>query len=405
MTRYPSTAEDADWPFPTPQKPNASGHFTASVYPPHKIYWHEYGNPKGEPVFYIHGGPGGGTSAKDARYFDPKRYRIILFDQRGCGESIPSAANAPKDALAGNDTDSLISDIAALRDHLGITGKMHLFGGSWGSTLAAAYTMVHPEHVKSLTLRGIFLCRRKDLDYLYQGNAAHYPKDTGEPGAYQFNPPNWGAEFLKVVPPDKKDALEQMLADAWKNYVQAVPKAARGDMVKAYADIFAMEPKENSPEAALQRKAASAWSMWEGVASFVAPDLAKVKERFDDPGFAMAFGQIENRYFMNGGYLGGSGETHRDNNYLLDNIESIARLHIPINVIQGKYDRVCPRDQADDFVHALRAHGAEVNYVLTDAGHSATEFSTMQALTHAMEMLPRMKPWELAAPAAPEQGR
>jgi proline iminopeptidase len=374
------------------------------VYPPHKIYWHEYGNPKGEPVLYIHGGPGGGTSAKDARYFDPKRYRIIIADQRGCEHCIPTAANAPQDALEGNDTTSLISDIEALRDHLGVKGKAHIFGGSWGSTLAIAYAMVHPEHVKSLTLRGIFLCRKKDLDYLYQGNAAHYPKETGEQGAYQFNPKQWGDEYIKLLLPDKKEALEQMLADAWKNFVEVIPKAQRGDMVKAYAKIFAMQP-ETKAEAVMQRKAASAWSMWEGVCSFVAPDLAHVKERFDDPDFAMAFGQIENHYFMNGGFLGGSGEKNRDNNFILENIETIAKLGIPITVVQGKFDRVCPRDQADDFVAALRAHGAKVNYILTDAGHSATEFENMRALASTMQTLPRAKPWETNPAGANDKSR
>src|ERR1051326_1525182 len=152
-----------------------SGHLTVEEHPHHQIYWEEYGSPDGEPVVFMHGGPGAGSHKSFARFFNPERYRVILFDQRGCGKSTPSAGDDdPTPALGGNTTGHLIGDVMRLRRELDVHGKMHVFGGSWGSTLALAYAIAHPETVQTLILRGVFLCRRIDVDYFFQGNAADF---------------------------------------------------------------------------------------------------------------------------------------------------------------------------------------------------------------------------------------
>ncbi len=193
---------DTEWRYPD-AVPNDSGFLDVQSPAGHKNLWEEYGDPKGEPVMFLHGGPGGGCSPFMARFFDPKRYRIILFDQRGCGKSTPNAADADSaPALRDNTTAHLIEDINKLKADRSITGKMHVFGGSWGSTLSLAYAIAHPQNVESLILRGIFLCRRKDLDYLYQGNAAtiaQNPGDTSQPGAYQMYPEGW-TDFVAMIP-------------------------------------------------------------------------------------------------------------------------------------------------------------------------------------------------------------
>jgi pimeloyl-ACP methyl ester carboxylesterase len=155
-----------------------SGHLTAAGFSDHQIYWEEYGSLAGEPVMVMHGGPGAGSHGSATRFFDPQRYRVILFDQRGCGKSTPSASEDDATAaLTDNTTRHLIDDVSALRDELHIDGKMHVFGGSWGSTLALAYAIAHPATVQTLILRGIFLCRRADVNYFFQGNAAEFAAD------------------------------------------------------------------------------------------------------------------------------------------------------------------------------------------------------------------------------------
>jgi proline iminopeptidase len=332
----------------------------------HEIYWHEYGDPDAPPVMFLHGGPGGRTSPKQARFFNPRRYRIILFDQRGCGESRPNAsADDPQiaaRALEHNTTDHLIEDIEALRQHLGISEPMLVFGGSWGSTLALAYAIKHPEQVRNLILRGIFLCRRRDLDYFYQGNASIYaqrPFDVSLPGTYMFYP------------------------DAWKTFLAEVPGPQRGDMVAAYSEIF-----KNASGEALER-AAKAWSVWEGITSYLSPgpDLSA----HEDTKFAKAFARIENHYFMNGGFLGGSGAANRDNNYLLENAKRIARHPMSVHIVQGRFDQVCPRYQADELVEALQSAERhprfQFDWAVTTAGHSQYEPDTVKALTGIMDKL------------------
>ena len=359
---------EKDWKYPQP-KLVKEGNLSVSEHPPHTIAWQEYGNPKGEPVMFLHGGPGGGCAPFLARFFDPERYRIILLDQRGCGKSRPSAAdNNPLPALENNTTGHLIGDMDALRSELGIRGKMHLFGGSWGSTLALAYAIEHPENVESMVLRGIFLCRKQDLDYFYQGNAATYeknPNDHSVPGAYLMYP------------------------EAWKRFVEIIPPEKRGDMIKAYAAIFSHIPA-NDVEHARLTEAAKAWSVWEGVSSYLSQDLSDLG-KFEEPEFAKAFARIENHYFMNGAFLGGkSGEPNRSNNYILEHADRIK--DIPIRIVHGRADQVCPLFQAEELVEALKkADAKDMQYTITPAGHSMLELENCLALTRAMDELPRMR--------------
>lgn len=330
------------WKYPeiTPYKEDL---IKVSDTPPHEVYYAEYGNPNGEPVIYLHGGPGSGTKPSQARYFDPKHYRIILFDQRGCGKSRPHAKDDLKGALADNDTPHLIEDMNKLRDHLGIKGKMHLFGGSWGSTLALAYAIAHPENVKSMTLRGIFLCRKQDDDFFYQGDAA----DPGNPslmGTGRFFP------------------------EEWKRFVEMVPKSERGDMIKAYHKLL------NSPDKATRQEAAKRWSQWEAATMHLVKNQAKIDD-FGDPDHAVAFANIENHYFLNGSFLGGAGDANRDQSYILKHIDRIK--NIPTEIVQGRYDMVCPRNQADDLVSAWNEvqpdEAKRPKLHTTDAGHSWSE--------------------------------
>lgn len=354
-----SKISDADWRYPAATA-RRSGWLDVAA--PHRVYFEEYGRADGEPVLFLHGGPGGGTSPDLARFFDPARYRVILFDQRGCGQSTPSAtAPDARPALAQNTTADLIHDIRALRRHLGVSGPCHVFGGSWGSTLALAYAIAHPDEVLTLILRGIFLCRRKDLDYFYQGNAARFaadPNDTTLPGAYLFYP------------------------EAWRPYVEAIAPEDRGDMIKAYATIFS-DPAAD-PDRVTQ--AAIAWSVWEGTTSYLALD-AKGSGSHDEPAFARAFARIENHYFMNGAFLGGTGEANRDQDYILGHAARIA--HIPTYIVHGRYDQVCPLFQAEELAAALVAAGARnVELRRTAAGHSALERENNRALSDIMDALP-----------------
>jgi proline iminopeptidase len=353
-----SKISPSDWKYPQPPL-NRSGHLP--VTDGHRLYWEEYGNPQGEPVLVVHGGPGGACSPDYARFFDPARYRIVLFDQRGCGKSSPSASDDdPAPALSANTTDDLIGDMNTLRDHLGIGGKMHLFGGSWGSTLSLAYAIKHPENVGSLNLRGIFLCRKPDLDYFYQGNAATYaaePQGYPVPGAYISYP------------------------EAWKPYVEIIPPEKRHDMIAAYAEIFAMQPK-TAEEKAYQDKAAIAWTVWEGSTSYLSQDLDAIS-KYADPAFAKAFAKIENHYFMNGGFLGGN---DRNQNHILENLHRLK--DIPVQVVHGRYDQVCPVAQAESLVTGLKAAGnQQVEYRITPCGHSMMERETNAVLSEFMDRL------------------
>jgi proline iminopeptidase len=279
------------------------------------VYWEVSGNPEGKPVVFLHGGPGGGTAPFHRQFFDPAAYRIVLFDQRGCGRSTPHLADGA--SLEYNTTGHLISDIEALREHLGID-RWQVFGGSWGSTLALAYAQRHPDRVTEMVLRGIFLLRRKEIDWYYNGAAGYVYPDEWE-------------KFLAPVPEDERD----------------------GDLVEVYHRLL------HAPDEQLARTAAIAWSSWEGATSSLLPHPDRVAET-SDPRFALAFARIENHYFRNGGFL--------DEGQLLRDIGAIT--HIPAVIVQGRHDIVCPAVSAWD-LH--RAWPGSVLHIVDDAGHAASE--------------------------------
>ena len=277
----------------------------------HEIYFEECGNRHGEPALIVHGGPGGGSNPTMRRYHDPARYRIVLFDQRGCGRSTPHAS------LEDNTTWHLVADMELLRAHLGIDA-WHLLGGSWGSTLALAYAQTHPGHVRSLLLRGIFLLRRAEIAWFYQeGCSWIYP-------------------------------------DAFAAFQRIIPPAERGDMVAAY------HKRLTHPDRAVQLEAARAWSIWEGSTLSLIPDPDRVR-LFGAEHYALAFARIECHYFMHGGFL------DRDDQLLAD-AHRIA--DIPGTIVHGRYDIVTPLKNAWD----LRAAWPKADLrIVPDSGHAMTE--------------------------------
>jgi proline iminopeptidase len=293
----------------------------------HTLYYEQSGNPNGKPVVFLHGGPGGGTNAKCRRFFDPAVYRIVLFDQRGCGKSTPHAE------LTDNTTWDLVADIERVREHLGI-GRWQVFGGSWGSTLALAYAQTHPDKVSELVLRGIFMLRRWELEWFYQkGCDALYP-------------------------------------DAWETYLNAIPEVERGDLMSAY------HRRLTSPDAKTRTDAARAWSVWEGATSFLWQDKSHIDSSAEDE-FALAFARIECHYFVNGGFF-----EHDDQ--LLRNVERIR--NIPAVIVQGRYDVVCPLRSAWD-LH--RAWPEADLHIVQDAGHSAFEPGIVHELVEATDRFGR----------------
>ena len=306
-----------------PVEPYRTG--TLRVSAVHKIYFEESGNPRGKPVVFLHGGPGGGTDPKMRRFFDPRRYRIVLFDQRGCGKSRPHAS------LVDNTTWHLVEDIEKLRVHLGIL-SWQVFGGSWGATLALAYAQAHPERVTELVLRGIFMLRRWEIDWFYQnpgGAAALFP-------------------------------------DRWEPYVQVIPEPERTDMVGAY---YRRLTSSHRPTLVA---AAKAWSTWEGATSNlrVNPDYVA---QFDDAAYAAAFARIECHYFINGGFM-------RTDAQLLEDVPRIR--HIPGVIVQGRYDVVCPMRTAWELHRAWPEADLRI---VADAGHSAFESGTIHELVSATD--------------------
>jgi proline iminopeptidase len=345
-----------EWAYPL-KAANRTGFLQVDHAPNHTLYWEEYGNPDGEPVMFLHGGPGGGCAPEMSRFFDPARYRVILFDQRGCGKSEPTVANAgPAIALTKNTTDHLIDDINKLRDALGITGKMHVFGGSWGSTLALVYGIRWPQYTASLILRGIFLVGQDDLDFMYQGNAATFataPHGLTEPGTYIHFP------------------------DEWRAFVERVPSEQRGDMRAAYKAIFDMTPATEA-ERQMQTAAAVAWSVWEGSISNLVP-VPRAAGLFGNEAFALCFAQIEAHFFAHNCFI--------PPHYILDNAPTLATL--PVHIVHGRYDVVCPPTQASSLKDALTAAGGPpASFILTTAGHSAMEGQNVLALTAIMDGLP-----------------
>ncbi|HLS79252.1 MAG TPA: prolyl aminopeptidase [Nocardia sp.] len=291
------------------------------------IYWETSGDPDGKPVVFLHGGPGGGTTPAHRQFFDPKAYRIVLLDQRGCGRSTPHIADGAD--LSVNTTWHLVADIEKLREHLGIE-RWQVFGGSWGSTLALAYAQTHPERVTEMVLRGIFLLRRKEIDWYYNGPAGYvYP-------------------------------------DEWEKYLAPIPPAEReGDLVEAYHRLL------HSPDPDVAAAAAVAWSVWEGSTSSLLPRPERVAESAD-PRFALAFARIENHYFRNAGFL--------EEGRLLRDIDRIS--HLPAVIVQGRHDIVCPAVSAWDLHKAWP--GSRL-HIVDDAGHAANEPGIVHHLVEATD--------------------
>jgi len=302
-------------------EPYVSGMLKVS--PLHNVYFEQCGNPQGKPVVFLHGGPGAGCNSKCRRFFDPARYRIVLFDQRGCGRSTPHAE------LAENTTWDLVADVERLREHLGIE-RWQVFGGSWGSTLALAYAQTHPARVTELVLRGIFLLRRWELEWFYQ------------------------------------HGCDAVFPDAWEEFLRPIPLAERADLMSAYYRRL------TSGDAAVRLAAAKAWSIWEGSTIFLHQDPAHIASTGEDA-FALAFARIECHYFVHGGFL------ERDDQ-LLRNVEKIK--NIPAVIVQGRYDVVCPMRSAWDLHRAWPEADLRI---VADAGHSAFEPGITHELVEATD--------------------
>jgi proline iminopeptidase len=284
----------------------------------HELYFEESGNPNGKPVVLLHGGPGGGTNPFMRRLHDPQAYRIILFDQRGCGKSTPHAE------LRDNTTWHLVADMERLREHRGIE-RWQVLGGSWGTTLALAYAELYPHRVTELVLRGIFTLRREELNWFYQSGA------------------HW------------------LFPDAWEDYIAPIPEDERGDMIAAYYQRL------TSPDRETQLQAARAWSQWEGKTISLLADPARVA-LFGSEDYALAFARIECHYFIHRGFF------DRDD-HLLAHVDKISS--IPGAIIHGRYDVCTPLKNAWDLHKAWPKADFRI---IPDAGHAGTEPGTLEAI-------------------------
>ena len=295
---------------------------------PHEIYYEECGAPNGKPCVILHGGPGGAINPTMRRFFDPKKWRMALFDQRGCGRSQPNAS------LEDNTTWALIEDIERLRVHLGVD-KWTVFGGSWGSTLALAYAVTHPDRVEALVLRGVFLLTQRELSWFYQ------------------------------------DGASMMFPDAWERFVAPIPLEERGDMIGAYHRRLTHKDRR------VQAEAAAAWSQWEGdTISLRGPEARPSK--FNEEDFTVAFARIECHYFANHGFF-------PEENFLLNNIRAIA--HIPGWIVQGRFDVVTPLESA----WKLKTAWPKANFeIVWDAGHASTEPGVIDGLVRATDAALRL---------------
>jgi len=277
----------------------------------HTIYIEESGNKNGKPVIFLHGGPGGGVDPKYRRYFNPDKWRIIMFDQRGCGKSTPFAE------LKENTTWDLVDDIEKIRKHLSID-RWVIYGGSWGSTLSLAYSQTYPDSCKALILRGIFLVRKKEIHWFYQEGAS------------------------KIFPDD------------WQSFIAPIPIEKRDNLLEAYYNLLIGKDSSKKIEAA------KAWSTWEGSTVRLIQDKDFIGD-FSDEKFAEAFARIESHYFMNNAWF-------NSDNHLIENVDKIR--HIPAVIIHGRYDVICPVENAWELHQAWPE--SEL-HIIPDAGHSIFE--------------------------------
>lgn len=289
---------------------------------PHVLHVEEYGNPNGIVVVFLHGGPGAGCEPYHSRFFDPESYRIILLDQRGCGRSTPHAE------LEGNTTQALVADMEVIRERLGIE-QWVVFGGSWGSTLALVYAQTHPERVAGMILRGIFLCRDKEIQWFYQQGAS------------------------------------RLAPDHWQDYLHVIPEAERDDMLAAYYRRLTSEDEVT------RMAAARAWSVWEGRTATLL-GRKEVVAHFADPFVALSIARIESHYFINKAFL--------LDNQILNNLNKIK--HIPAIIIQGRYDIICPMESAWELHQSWPGSALEI---IDDAGHAASEPGILSALVQACD--------------------
>ncbi|MFM9904672.1 MAG: prolyl aminopeptidase [Pyrinomonadaceae bacterium] len=296
---------------------------TLTVSEIHTIYYERVGNPDGIPVVFLHGGPGGGLIPMYRQYFDPSVYQVILFDQRGSGRSTPHAE------LRENTTWDLIDDMEKLREKFGVD-KWYVFGGSWGSTLSLAYAETHPDRCLGLILRGIFLTRRKELEWFYQYGAS------------------------------------EIFPDFWERYRDEIPEAERGDFIAAYHKRLTSDDEQT------RLSAARAWSVWEGSTSKLYPDK-NLMDHWEGEHEALSLARIESHYFVNNSFF-------PSENYLLQNVDRIR--HLPVVIVQGRYDVVCPISSAWELYKAMPE--AEL-IVVPDAGHSVSEPGITSALVEAMD--------------------
>jgi proline iminopeptidase len=296
-----------------------------------RVHWEVCGNPAGKPAVMLHGGPGGGCTPAHRRQFDPAAYRIVLFDQRNCGRSLPSASD-PAVSLENNTTWNLVADMERLREHLGID-RWQVFGGSWGSALALAYAQTHPDRVTELVLRGIFTLRPFELYWFYQEGAS-------------------------LIFPDR-----------WENYVAPIPEDERDDLIAAF------HSRLNSADPDVRLPAAKAWSVWEGSTLSLLPNPELIDaHRADD--FAVTFARIENHYFVNGGFF--------EDDQLIRGVDKIR--HIPCVIVQGRYDMCTPAATAWD-LH--RAWPEAEFHLVPDAGHAYTEPGILHRLIEATDHFAR----------------
>lgn len=292
---------------------------------PHVLHVEECGNPDGIPVLFLHGGPGAGCEPYHRRFFDPRRYRIVLFDQRGCGRSTPHGC------LQHNTTPHLVADIETIRVQLGIE-QWVLFGGSWGSTLALVYAQTHPERVRGLIVRGIFLCRPQDLDWFYKAGGA-----------------------------------SRIFPDHWLELVKPVRENMRHDLIAAYEKLL------HSPNELQRVAAAKAWSAWEGRCATLRPHPGVI-EHFTDLHTAVSLALIEVHYFRHAAFL--------EPNQILRDMPRIK--HLPGIIVHGRYDMICPLDNATELHHEWL--NAEL-HIIRDAGHSAAEAGITDALVKATDAM------------------